>query len=252
MTSAHSHTGDPGAYDYTIYYSKWGVASPAQLEKQVRSILEDLRPLLPPASDEPVLDVGCGGGSTIRALQRYGFARARGIDVDRGQVESCVKEGLNVEHVTDTAGYLRARPASFRAIVLRDVFEHIAVAEQIPLCAAARDALLPDGRLVLRIPNANNPAAMPWLYGDYTHHSSFTEHSIEFILRNAGFSDVRFEQSRWIGRFPFDPWRRGWPGRLRRWTLRTMWKQIMAAELGGDALLKGVPMDLNVMLVATK
>lgn len=251
-TQPHSHTSDPGAYDYTLYYNKWGVASPEQLERQVRSILEEMMPVLPSPSDEPVLDVGCGGGSTIRALIKHGFRDARGIDVDRGQVEACTKAGLNVSWVTDTLGYLRDHASTFRVIVLRDVFEHIATAEQIPLCIAVRHALLPGGVFVLRAPNASNPASARWLYGDYTHHSAFTEHSLDFILRNAGFSDIRQPPAPWLGRFPIAFWKRGWAGRLRRWVVRTAWKQAMAAELGGDALVRAVPMELNMIVAAVK
>ena len=45
----------------------------------------DIRPLLPPPPDGPVVDLGCGRGELVRLLQADGFD-AEGIDISPEQV----------------------------------------------------------------------------------------------------------------------------------------------------------------------
>lgn len=245
-----THTSNPDAYDYTIYYRHWNVSSPEQLQRQVLSIVDELRPLLPAPSEQPVIDVGCGSGSAIMALQSYGFRNASGIEVDRGQVEECVRRGLKVERTLDSIEYLKQRPSTYALVLIRDVLEHVPPIAQIEFCRAICGALVPGGRVIVQVPNSNNPVAMRWRYGDYTHHASFTEHSLEFVLANAGFTDIRIPASPPLGMPPLAVWKRSFPGALRRWLVRFAWKQVLAAELGGDAFVKDLCLELNMRAVA--
>lgn len=102
----------------------------------VRSLLDDL----PRASR--VLDVGCGEGVLVEEMRRAGLA-IEGIDLH-----------YRSEYVTQ--GNVLALPypdGSFDAIVLLDVFEHLAFADQPKALAEIRRVLKPSGLLIASIPN---------------------------------------------------------------------------------------------------
>lgn len=54
----------------------------------------DIRPLLPPPTAGPVIDIGCGQGELVRQLLADGYD-ARGVDVSPEQVALAHSAGLN-------------------------------------------------------------------------------------------------------------------------------------------------------------
>ena len=147
------------------------------------------------------------------------------------------------------------RPAAYDVITMLDVLEHVPVERQIPCLRAVLAALRPEGRIILQVPNANAIGASRWRYIDFTHFSSFTEHSVSFVLANAGFSRITVP-------VPPDPrpswrlWRREARNHffplLRRWVVRQAWRQVCKAEYGIGADIKKMPLDLNLMAIAFK
>jgi len=74
----------------------------------------------PPAS---VLDVGCGWGTTLEALERRGY-RTAGVDISRRTREKLHRrEGLL--YAADLAGDLPPEASGFDAVLALDVIEHI-------------------------------------------------------------------------------------------------------------------------------
>src|SRR5215472_8916534 len=104
-----------------------------------------------PANGASLLDVGAGGGDFIASLSALGWkttgvetdpvaaqrARARGLDVHQGDLES--------------AGFA---DALFDAITLAHVIEH--VPDPARLLAECRRVLKPGGRLVMLTPNTSS------------------------------------------------------------------------------------------------
>src|SRR6202043_2974468 len=86
----------------------------------------------------------------------------------------------------------KTAPATLDLIFLMDVLEHMDKAEQLRTLAAASELLVPGGRLVLSVPNANASFGLRWRYNDWTHEAAFTEQSLEFILLNSNFTDLKF------------------------------------------------------------
>jgi SAM-dependent methyltransferase len=243
----------PGGIDYTVYYKLWHDDSPESERRTVEFAKGELRPFLPPNLAEvgPVLDVGCGDGHAMVALRELGCADVRGVEIDPGQAEACRKRGLAVDLAADTVAYLLERPGRYGMVVLLDVLEHVPTPVQIPMMRAIFAALRPGGRVIVRVPNATNPVFARWLYQDHTHHCSFTEMSLYFILANAGFVNVRTPGSGKLGFPPVFKLQRNYRTHLRKWIVRWWWRLVLRAEapfLNPDVLC----LDLNLMSTAQK
>lgn len=195
-------------FDYSIYYRRFHDDSAASNERTAAWQAHFLAPLMPSSREARVLDIGCGFGHALMALQKLGFYNVMGVEASPEQAESASAKGFEVHVTSDTAGFLRDRIGSYDVGLLLDVLEHIPVAQQIDFLRACHDALAPGGRLILTVPNANSPLAARWRYNDYTHSSSFTEHSLFFVLRNARFDSVTIDAEKGIRRFPRCFWRR--------------------------------------------
>jgi SAM-dependent methyltransferase len=122
-----------------------------------------------------------------------------GVEVSSQQAERARRSGLNVSVVENTRDRLDARPGHFSAILLLGVLEHVAGPLQIPLLRSIFRSLRPDGRVIVQVPNANAILASRWRYNDPTHYCSFTEHSLYFVLRNAGFENIQINAEKGIG-----------------------------------------------------
>lgn len=240
-------------FDYTRYYRTWHPDTPEHRLAMIAFNRRILAPHLPADLGAPMVDVGCGGGFAMLALRELGYRTVTGIDADEGQVATCRSRGLAVEMATDTAGWLRSRAGAFQVILLLDVLEHVPVAEQLDFVSALAGALEAGGRLICSVPNANAALAGRWRYNDWTHQSSFTEHSLDFLLFNGGFGEITVSALEFMQR-PRNAW---WPlasGARHWWAFRffRLWRRLeMMAELGPQQG-RGVPLSLNLLGVARK
>ncbi len=237
-------------YNYSIHYRTWHDESDAHAALMARVHREQLGPFLPECRGTPILEIGCGMGFALLALQGLGYTNARGIDRDAAQVQNCRRRNLPVELVTDAVPYLASLPSAFDLVLLLDVLEHVPCSEQISFMRAVAKSLTPTGRAVLTVPNATSPVASRWRYIDYTHHSSFTEHSLRFVLKNAGFGHIHIPADARRRRPPLRLWRRDGRDALRRWLVRLLWRQVLLAEFGTFERVDEMPTGLNIFAVA--
>jgi SAM-dependent methyltransferase len=130
--------------------------TPARLEEAYRRfVLGDHvrfveRALAGSAARGPVLDIGCGGGLFLGLLRERGY-RVAGLDVSHGAARAAWK----VNRVPSLVGSVPEGPLrrhSFAAVTMFHVLEHLYHPEEYLLAAA--DLLLPDGRLIVQVPNA--------------------------------------------------------------------------------------------------
>jgi 2-polyprenyl-3-methyl-5-hydroxy-6-metoxy-1,4-benzoquinol methylase len=180
--------GRTGGYD--DYYSRRGVDPGAQGETQLAPYL---RALLPADRGAPILDIGCGPGGTLQALQRAGYASVMGIDLSAEAVAACERKGLSVRRcdLLDFAATHAGPP--FALIVMSHVLEHLPKERIIGAVAAIRNRLLaPGGSLFVAVPNAQSTTGCYWAYEDFTHTTLFTAGSLLYVLQAAGFSTVEF------------------------------------------------------------
>lgn len=238
--------------DYSHHYKKWHSYSPEHIHGMLHYNRFLLRDILPKDPDSRILDIGCGMGFALLYFKSRGFSLAEGIDTDPRQIQACREKGLQVHLVEDAVRFLKDRPSTYALITAFDVIEHLPREEQVELTQAIHAALISQGALVCTVPNANSTLASRYRYVDYTHCTSFTECSLEFLLFNAGFRDIRVSA---VDCFNRPSHRHFWRKEYFRWwlfkALRGIRRLQMIAELGYDEG-GGVPLSLNLKGVARK
>jgi 2-polyprenyl-3-methyl-5-hydroxy-6-metoxy-1,4-benzoquinol methylase len=139
-----------------------------------------------------VLDVGCGAGFLLRWLATRPAIVPVGIDLSEGQAALARRNAPSASvHVGDALVYLRRRRTAFGAIFCTDVLEHVPHADLLEWVRALREALVPGGFVVCKVPNAANLTGGQLRYIDLTHERSFTRLSLVQLLEAAELVDCR-------------------------------------------------------------
>jgi 2-polyprenyl-3-methyl-5-hydroxy-6-metoxy-1,4-benzoquinol methylase len=184
-------TGDLGGLRDRLYESYATTHSgPGSADATGLSYRRDIRPLLPPPSAGPVIDIGCGSGQLVRCLIADGYD-ASGIDVSPEQVAIARAAGLGTVSHGDYRELLTARPGVLAGVTATDLLEHLTKPEVLDTLDAVATALRPGGRFVARVPNAVSPFGGHIRYGDFTHETWFTARSIRQLAAAAGLELVR-------------------------------------------------------------
>jgi len=240
--------------DYSIHYRKWHDGSKAHFETTAsfyRRLLAPALELVPP--EARILDIGCGQGLLVYALNSFGYKSVHGIDLSEQQVAVGQEHGLSCravgrDYIFDLA---KTAPATFDLIFLMDVLEHMDKAEQLRTLAAVSELLAHGGRLILSVPNANASFGLRWRYIDWTHEMAFTEHSLEFILLNAKFTDLKFLPYEFVTRprLFFIP-----RPSIMPWVLQKFFRFFRRLEAVGEMGVQGrdVPLSLNLLAQCVK
>ena len=105
-----------------------------------------------PARSEPILDLGCGGGHFLRALERRGHTNLTGID--RTAELGRKFEGTRVRYRAVDLDREPVLGGPYRAIFMNYVIEHFVSPEVV--LRACRAALAPGGRVLLLTPNSRS------------------------------------------------------------------------------------------------
>ena len=140
-----------------------------------------IRVQVAPPANAHILEVGCGTGSNLALLQRFGKLdaiepddTARAFSAKRGGIE--IQGGLLPDGVTLDDG-------AYDLIAMLDVLEHIPD-DRIAL-EALRPKLKASGKLLLTVP------AMPWLWSahDEAHHHKrrYTGSSLAKVVTGSGY-----------------------------------------------------------------
>jgi len=238
--------------DYTRHYLKWHKNTPAHRDFVANHYRNLLGSFLPKNSEAFIVDVGCGMWLALVFLKDSGFRNLEGVDTDSGQIKLTCEAGLPGKLVENTAKYLAKKKGSAECILCLDVLEHIPKAEQIQFLRGIYEALKPQGRLILTVPNANSSLGMRWRYIDWTHETSFTEPSLDFVLFHAGFRKITISPAEFVRRpkWFFLP-----VGGVRHWWafcfFRLFRRLEMMAELGPEQG-RQVPLSLNLLAVADR
>jgi SAM-dependent methyltransferase len=240
--------------DYSIHYRKWHDGSKGHFDTTAhfyRRLLAAALKLVPP--EARILDIGCGQGLLVYALNSFGYSNVQGIDLSEQQVVVAQEHGLPCRAVDRDYIFELAKtaPATFDLIFLMDVLEHMDKADQMRTLAAASELLVPGGHLVLSVPNANASFGLRWRYIDWTHETAFTEHSLEFILLNSRFTDLKFLPYEFVTRprLFFIP-----RPSIMPWVLQKFFRFFRRLEAVGEMGPEGrkVPLSLNLLVQCAK
>lgn len=144
-------------------------------------------------SGKRILDIGCGRGYTLFALQRMGadvFGTQLSVPAAEAARNLIGHDRVFAGELAD-AGYAAA---SFDAVTLWHVLEH--VADPVGMLKEIARITKPGGLLYIEVPNAGGWAARTfgaaWLGYDIAHHlSHFTPQSLAAIVSSAGFTRAR-------------------------------------------------------------
>src|ERR1019366_2158084 len=109
----------------TVQIPRWLQTSEKQDRSGQRAIAERLHGWLPPAKGVCCLDLGCGAGDQLMALQSLGFDNLIGVDIGPEQVAIAQNRGLCVVRA-DLLDYLNTCKQAFDLIFAFDIIEHFA------------------------------------------------------------------------------------------------------------------------------
>ena len=156
-----------------------------------------VRTCMPLNRDAAILDIGCGHGAILYALQQAGYHNARGVDGSDEQVQAAAWLGIHGVAQGDLMQALRGTPdSSLDVVIAFDVIEHFTKAELIPLVDEVQRVLKPGGRWVIHVPNGESPFGNRVRFGDYTHEQAFTRASLGQLLLASSFARVEAYEDR--------------------------------------------------------
>jgi len=175
-----------------------------------------------PRPGAAILEVGCGTGSNIALLRRFGTVDALEPDAP-ARALAAQRSGIAVEGGTLPGG-AALEDGKYDLIALFDVLEHIP--DDLGALRELAAKLAPGGRLLMTVP------AMPWLWSahDVAHHHQrrYTRKALERVLDEAGFRPLHITHFNTL-LFPLIAAARSW-GRL-------------TGREGGDDALPPAPLN---------
>lgn len=177
---------------YKHYLSRYYSQDTARLKWNALAALHHHALHFPTDMNSAILEVGPGTGALLTLLKQCGYRNVKGVDVSEEAVNACNKliPG-SVELGCDSVEFLKNQHERMDLVLMIHTLEHIPKAKVLPILEAARLALRPGGKLVVEVPNCEHPiVGNRNRYADFTHTLGFTDLSLNFVLRQAGFSQV--------------------------------------------------------------
>lgn len=147
---------------------------------------------LPADRNIRIVDLGCGSGALLFALERAGYRNIAGVDVSQEQIAVAARLGISSASCGTLEAFLAAQtPASVDIVLAMDILEHLTHAQIMDVLASIRRVVRPGGRCVAHVPNAEGLFGAGIRYGDFTHETSFTRISAAQVFHVAGFPHVK-------------------------------------------------------------
>ncbi len=175
--------------EYSDYFKLRNVSSDYYLKYRIPKYIENI---LPPDKNANILDIGCGFGSFIREVKKLGYNAVKGIDISDQAIEFSRKQNYDVTRAS-VKEYADESKTQFDLISMSHVLEHINKNEIIETLSTIKNKLLKnDGKLCLMVPNAQSNTGSYWAYEDFTHSTLFTSGSLLYVLKAAGFNEIKF------------------------------------------------------------
>ncbi len=176
---------------YRYYRSKFkGTNNPQELDfgaKKIKPILtywiSDFK------RQEKIVDLGCGAGELLLALNQMEFNDLHGCDISAEQIELSSPLFPHVKQM-DALEFLDQFPEdSLGVITCFDLLEHLSKDQVSNLIRRIYAKLKPDGIFIAHTPNGISPFAGSVMYGDLTHEWFLTPQSARNLCTVHGFTN---------------------------------------------------------------
>jgi ubiquinone/menaquinone biosynthesis C-methylase UbiE len=167
--------------------------TPESRNKKKEWLRYNYQKILPGNQNAKILEIGPGHGELLELLIRdMKYENVVGADISAEVVSFCNQAMPNsVKLLSGDNEYLKENHNSFDVIFVIHVLEHIPKSETHSFLSTLHYALKPSGVLIVEVPNMANPVVgLNFRYADFTHEVGYTDASLKYVLRRAGFSDV--------------------------------------------------------------
>jgi len=136
-----------------------------------------------------LLDIGCGYGHFLRGAKSLGF-EVSGLDFDKEKISCCRKKGITNAYCSEFDQFYCSIIDSrirYNVISCFHILEH--VPEPKEFIEKIRDILLPEGYLLLEVPNKNRILSGSSGFFDYPphHFTRWSTNSLRLLLSKKGF-----------------------------------------------------------------
>jgi O-antigen chain-terminating methyltransferase len=137
-----------------------------------------------------LVDVGCGRGEFLELAKENGI-KAVGVDMYQEFADYCRLRDLDVVCGDGVAYVHGLEDESVGGIFAGQIAEHLATDDLIHFCNDAYKKLTPGGYVILETPNPTSLAIYTnWFYVDPSHNKPVHPLTLEYFLKQAGFSDI--------------------------------------------------------------
>lgn len=180
---------------YKNYYSTHSgtIDQSAQLQhfkQQVRYFVREFQSMMPSNKDARILDIGCGTGSLIKALNQLGYHQTEGVDLSEEQVKMAQTFGVKGVVEGDVREYLKDKKATYDVVFAVDLIEHLGKDELVHFLDMVNTCLKPGGLVVFRTPNMDAPLSAVFAFADFTHEVFLNKSSAKQLLESCGYQSV--------------------------------------------------------------
>ncbi len=191
-------------YDYrkTLYQNYYSTHSgktdqSVQLQhfnQQKRYFKREFEKWMPAQKDIAVLDIGCGTGSLLKAINELGYENTKGIDLSEEQVKMSKEFGVHGIIQADAHDFLADKHGEYDVIFAVDLIEHIGKDELIQFLNLVKKGLKKGGMVLFRTPNMDSPLASTFAFADFTHEIFLNKSSAMQVMQSCGFNEVVVEE----------------------------------------------------------
>ncbi len=169
--------------------------APKDVEKGFTSFTAYYRanylPRMPADKQARILVISCGPGYLVKMLRDCGYSSVLGIDSDTAKVDVARRHQLPCE-VARAFEFLADKQGEYDVIIPEQELNHLTLDETVEFLSLCRQALRPDGRVIVYAMNAANPmVGSENLSHNIDHFYLVTEYSLGQILQLAGFQQVQ-------------------------------------------------------------
>jgi len=159
-----------------------------------RAYRRQVRGWLPMDRTAPILVAGCGSGRMLYTLKKMGFTHLHGVDGNEQRLV-LARQVLARVVAGDLLTYLDEHAGRFRLIVGLDLVEHLAPDEIPVFLERAHRALVPGGRVILRMPNGEGLRAVASHRPEKEPAFAFAPPALEQLVRERGFANTECRET---------------------------------------------------------